>query len=100
MVSGTLVDEQGQPKHDFQAIKRGEIWADEEIVFNIDRLNFQSPSSYTTNAQGEMNFPALIPGAPYRSTTVVDGQPKVTHEFILQPGERFDLGDIEVLLNE
>ena len=95
-----LVVTPGQPKYDFQAIKRGELWADEALVFSIDRFNFQSPSSYTTNAKGELNFPALIPGASYRSTTVVDGLPKVTHEFILQPGERFDIGEIEVQLEE
>ncbi|MFH1300665.1 MAG: M56 family metallopeptidase, partial [Planctomycetota bacterium] len=95
-----LVVTPGTPKYDFQAIRSGALWADEELVFNIDRVNYSSPSTYTTNAKGEMTFPALIPGASYRSTTVIDGQPKITHEFTVQPGERFDMGDIEIQIKE
>ncbi|QDV48051.1 M56 family metallopeptidase [Gimesia fumaroli] len=95
-----LVVTPGQPKYDFLAFQRGETLADEDLVANIDRHNYQLRTTCTTNAKGQLSFPALIPGASYRSTAVVDGLPKVTHEFILQPGERFDMGDIEVQLNE
>lgn len=95
-----LIVTPGTPKYDFQAIRSGKLWADEELVFNIDRVNYRSPSTYTTNAKGEMIFPALIPGAPYRHVIIVDGQPKITHEFVLQPGEQKDLGEIEIRLDK
>ncbi|WP_417379924.1 M56 family metallopeptidase [Gimesia sp.] len=95
-----LVVTPGKPQYDLQAIRRGEKLADEAYVANIDRLNYQSPTTTTTNAQGKLFFPALIPGAPYRHVEIVDGQPEITQEFTVQPGERFDLGDIEVQLDE
>lgn len=90
----------GQPKHDFQAIQRGELLADEDLVANVDPENYKWRATCITNANGEMKFPVLIPGASYRSITVVDGHPKITHEFTVQPGERYDMGDIEVQLKE
>lgn len=95
-----LVVTPGQTRYDIQATQRGEKLADEALVFNIDRVNYRLPSTYTTNAKGESTFPALIPGAPYRHVKIVDGHPKITHEFTVQPGERFDMGDIEIQLNE
>ncbi|QDU12270.1 Regulatory protein BlaR1 [Gimesia maris] len=95
-----LVVTPGKPQYDLQAVRRGEKLADEAFVANIDRLNYQSPTTSTTNAQGKLFFPALIPGAPYRHVEIVDGHPEITHEFILQPGEQKDLGEIEIQLNE
>ncbi len=94
-----LVVTPGKPRFDFKALQRGEKWADEGLVANLDRVNYKLPSTYTTNANGELGFPALIPGALYRNTTIVDGQPKITHEFTVQPGERYEMGDIEVKLD-
>ncbi|HBL47532.1 MAG TPA: hypothetical protein DDZ90_29520, partial [Planctomycetaceae bacterium] len=90
----------GQTHYDLQAIRRGEKLADEAFVVNIDRLNYQSPATTTTSAQGKLDFPALIPGASYRHVIIVDGHPQITHEFVLQPGEQKDLGEIEIHLNE
>jgi|GEM_PF-6903841 len=95
-----LIATPGQPQFDLQATRRGEKLADEAKVANIDRVNYRLPSTYTTNENGELAFPALIPGGQYRYVKIVDGHPKVTHEFTVQPGERFDMGDIEVRLNE
>ena len=90
----------GQTHYDLQAIRRGEKLADEAFVVNIDRLNYQSPATTTTSAQGKLDFPALIPGASYRHVIIVDGHHQITHEFVLQPGEQKDLGEIEIHLNE
>ncbi|QDT88419.1 M56 family metallopeptidase [Gimesia algae] len=95
-----LVVTPGTPKYDFQAIRSGKLWADEELVFNIDRVNYSLPSACTTDADGKQTFPALIPGATYRHVKIVNGQPQITHEFTLQPGEQKDLGEIEIQLNE
>lgn len=89
----------GKPQYDLQATQRGEKLADEAFVANIDRLNYQLQTTNTTNANGEWTFPALIPGAPYRHVKIVDGQPKITHEFSVQPGELYELGDIEVKID-
>ena len=94
-----LVVTPGKPKYDWKAIQRGEILANEGLVANIDRVNYRLSSTYTTNTKGEMAFPALIPGAIYRNVTIVDGHPNITHEFILQPGERYEMGDIDLLPN-
>ncbi len=95
-----LVVTPGTPKYDFQAIQSGKLWADEELVFNIDRVNYSLPSACTTDAEGKQTFPALIPGATYRHVKIINGQPLITHELTLQPGEQKDLGEIEIQLNE
>ncbi|HCO23352.1 MAG: hypothetical protein CME31_26310 [Gimesia sp.] len=95
-----LVVTPGTPKYDIQAIRSGKLWADEELVFNIDRVNFSLPSACTTDAEGKLTFPALIPGATYRHVKVVNGQPEITHEFVLEPGEQKDLGEIELHMKE
>ncbi|WP_417376251.1 M56 family metallopeptidase [Gimesia maris] len=95
-----LVVTPGTPKYDFQAIQSGKLWADEELVFNIDRVNYSLPSACTTDAEGKQTFPALIPGATYRHVKIINGQPQITHELTLQPGEQKDLGEIEIQLNE
>lgn len=94
-----LVVTPGKSQYDFQAAQRGEKLADEELLANIDRFNYRLTSSYTTNKKGEMTFHALIPGAPYRNVIFVDGHSKITHEFTIQPGELYEMGDIEVKLD-
>ncbi|MCA9019619.1 MAG: carboxypeptidase regulatory-like domain-containing protein, partial [Planctomycetaceae bacterium] len=95
-----LVVTPGSPQYDVQAVRRGEKLADEAYVANVDRLNYQSPETTTTDAEGKLTFPALIPGATYRHVRIVKGHPQITHEFTLQPGEQKDLGEIKIHLNE
>ena len=49
----------------------------------------------TTDTDGRITLPVLIPGATYRFvelTTV----PQVRKEFTVKPGETLDLGDIRI----
>jgi len=88
----------GKPKHDFQAVRRGETVADEDFISNVDEANYRP--ALTTNAKGEMTFPVLIPGARYRFISYVDGNPRVASEFVAKSGETYDMGDVEVHVEE
>lgn len=95
-----LVATPGVTRYDFQAARRGEQWADEALTANLDRVNYHGTKSLTTDDQGRLAFPALIPGATYRNRNIIDGQPFVTDEFIVQPGKQHAIGDVEVKLDE
>jgi 5-hydroxyisourate hydrolase-like protein (transthyretin family) len=84
----------GKPKYDLQAMRRGELLADEDFVANVDRRN--SEDSSTTNEKGEMTFPVLIPGASYRFINFIKGEARASQEFVAQSGQTHDMGDIEV----
>lgn len=95
-----LIATPGTPRYDFQATSRGEQWADETLVSNLDRVNYQLMDSLTTDAEGKIDFPALIPGATYRFRKIVDGHPIVVDQFMVQPGEAHDIGDVKIELDE
>ncbi|QDV15433.1 Methicillin resistance mecR1 protein [Gimesia panareensis] len=95
-----LVVTPGAPRYDLQASRRGELWADEALTANLDRVNYHGAKSMTTNTQGKITFPALIPGAIYRCTTIVDGRPQTVDEFVVQPEKLHDIGNVEVHLKE
>jgi hypothetical protein len=72
--------------------KQSPLMADAIQVANLDREHY---NGQTTDAQGRMAFPTLIPGATYR--IIVHNQPVKTQiEFTVQPGEARDLGDLMI----
>ena len=56
--------------------------------------------TWSSDAQGRITFPALIPGATYRvyddSRPNAAGGRQLRKEFIVKPGEAIDLGDIVI----
>lgn len=93
-----MVVRPGAHEYDFDAAKRGELLADADSVSNIDRTDYWPGPE--TDDQGQVVFPALIPGATYRFASYVKGKPKILKEFAVQPGEQVDLGDLTVDLND
>ena len=88
----------GEHEHDYEAAKRGELLADADFVSNIDRTNYW-PAPETDN-QGNVVFPALIPGATYRLSAFEDGKPKVLKQFTVESDEQLKLGDVIFDLND
>ena len=79
-------------KHD-----QTELVADAALMGNVDRKHYWHGPS--TDEEGRVNLPDLIPGAMYRivdfSTT--DDQAKgaqIRKDFTVKPGETLDVGDI------
>ena len=73
--------------------KAGLLAADETGLNQIDPINYDYP--LTSDADGRITLPVLIPGATYRFielTTI----PQVHREFTVKPGETLDLGDIRI----
>ena len=69
--------------------------ADQDFVARFDPIHY--PKGLVSDAQGQLAFPALIPGATYRiyDSTMGDGDnPRLRKEFTVKPGETLDLGDI------
>jgi beta-lactamase regulating signal transducer with metallopeptidase domain len=72
--------------------KQSPLMADAMHVGNLDRERY---AGLTTDAEGRMVFPTLIPGATYR--VIVHNQPVKTQiDFTVQPGEARDLGDLMI----
>jgi RNA polymerase sigma factor (sigma-70 family) len=73
-------------------------FADADYLTRIDSINYRNEP--TSDAQGRIEFPALIPGATYRiSNRSQAGQasrPPLQQNFTVKPGETIDLGDIVV----
>ena len=84
----------GKPKYDFRASQRGETLADEDFAGNIDRVNYRP--SLETDKDGEIKFPALIPGARYRFVRFFDGKPDPAVDFVAKSGETYDIGEIVI----
>jgi hypothetical protein len=84
------------PPSSGRAAKDGPPFAEEASLFLLDPVNYGD--ELQSDAQGRLNFPALIPGATYRIVDhrpVIDGgEPAIRKEFTVQPGETLDLGDI------
>ena len=83
-----------------KARKEGTSVADEDSLSRIDPINYQNEP--TSDAQGRIVFPALIPGATYRivdfSTFRTPDGPRLRKEFTAKPasGEALDLGAIRI----
>ena len=79
---------------------QAELAADAEFMANIDHKHYWPPNP-TTNADGRVTLPALIPGARYRIVdfTTANDEDKgaqVRKDFTVKPGETADLGDIVI----
>ena len=91
-----MVVTSGLPRLSRTAVRQEQLAADEDVVGNIDRLHYGSGP--TSDTEGRVVFPVLIPHADYRLydfTTM--NQPegaKVRKEFVVKPGEDLDLGDV------
>jgi protocatechuate 3,4-dioxygenase beta subunit len=83
------------PPMSVDAYNRGEVLADEDLEVNIDQTNFVSRPM--TDANGEITFSKLIPGATYRFINRDDPMGgRVTIEFVAKSGETFDMGELVV----
>ena len=68
--------------------------AEADFLTRIDSINYLKEP--TSDAQGRIVFPALIPGASYRISgpTSQASKPPLHKDFTVKPGETLDLGDI------
>jgi hypothetical protein len=73
--------------------KAGLLAADEIGLNQIDPTNYENP--LTSDADGRITLPVLIPGATYRFIERTNS-PQVRKEFTVKPGETLDLGDIRI----
>jgi hypothetical protein len=77
--------------------EQGRLWADETYLGRIDPLHYSE--AIATDAQGQVTYPALIPGATYRvydNTQLNAGGRQLRREFVARGGEVIDLGDIVI----
>ena len=73
------------------------LYAQTDSLMQIDPINYVKPP--VSDAQGRIDFPALIPGAAYCITdhpgrTNANGVSRVRKHFTVKPGETLVLGDI------
>jgi RNA polymerase sigma factor (sigma-70 family) len=113
MAKARLVDSNGQPVAGYKAqffivmivtpgvLFRGSpdiadpkgLLAEEDFLARIDSINYLNGP--TSDAQGKIVFPALIPGASYRVSDPARARQTPLHkDFTVTPGEILDLGDI------
>ncbi len=113
-VRARLVDPEGKPVNHYRAAsvmtmivtpgsvhrrkpaKDDPLFADEGSLYELDPLNH--PTDAQSDAQGRVTFPALIPGATYRvldrSAFYAGGEQEIRKEFVVEPGQELELGDI------
>ncbi|MEA2631214.1 MAG: hypothetical protein QOE66_1433, partial [Chloroflexota bacterium] len=87
----------GPNPHNRDKNQETELAADAEYMANVDRKHYWNGPS--TDAEGRITLPALIPGALYRIndfSTVNDPAKgvQVRKDFTVKSGETLDLGDI------
>ncbi len=73
------------------------LWADQDDLSRIDPIHYAEGT--TSDAEGRVTFPALIPGATYRvydTTQFVDGARPLRKEFVARSGAVLEIGDIEI----
>ena len=87
----------GPHESDIEAVKRGELTADTDFVANIDRINHWNGPK--TDENGEVTYPALIPGATYRIMTYEDGKSRILKQFSVVSNEHLDLGEFTIVFN-
>ncbi len=88
----------GKYRNDQKAMMRGELFADSDLLPNIDRLNFWDGPG--TDEKGNIVFDPLIPGAVYQWINEKDDIVIVEKEFTVKSGETLDLGDITMKLED
>ena len=79
--------------------RKAQLAADLAFMANVDPKHYSNQNGPSTNAEGRITLPALIPGASYRvsdySTMNVENKGvQVRKDFTVRPGEISDLGDI------
>lgn len=84
----------GPYRYDSKAIRAGKVVGDSDFVANIDRRNHGD--LLTSDKDGNMSIPALIPGATYIIVASTDKQLQIAKEFQVKSNETLDLGDIVV----
>ncbi|MGP0065669.1 MAG: carboxypeptidase-like regulatory domain-containing protein [Isosphaeraceae bacterium] len=86
------------PLAGIKAQEEGALFADYDSAMAIDPINHAKDP--TSDAQGRIAFPALIPGATYRiidfTTIRSPAGVQARKEFTAKPGEALDLGDIRI----
>ncbi len=87
----------GPPAFNRDKKQKGQLSADAAWMINVDRKHYWN--SPTTDAEGRITLPDLIPGALYRIndfSTVNDPAKgvQVRKDFTVKSGETLDLGDI------
>jgi hypothetical protein len=92
LVNFTLIVSPG-PSRNSQNVKVGQLFANECTPAAFDPIHYAARRN--PDAQGRLEFPALIPGATYRikDNTIREGRP-LRREFTVKPGEDLDLSDI------
>jgi hypothetical protein len=68
--------------------------ADEGFVDNFDWINYGM--DHTTDKNGVLSLPALVPGATYRMLDERDHKAIVAKEFVSEAGRLHDLGEIRM----
>ena len=53
-----------------------------------------------TDSEGSVTFSALVPGATYRLSTHEQGKPKILRQFTVKSGEKLELGDVTIDLDD
>ena len=86
------------PDNGMRADRGDQPAADQAFLPNLDPKHY--PNDLKTDAEGRVELPGLIPGAPYRisdwSTVNDEKGIQVRKDFTVKPGETLDLGDILV----
>lgn len=107
----TFVDKTGKPVADFnlnlefvltrgthrldlKAMRLNSTAAEAAYVVNVDRTNYRTAP--TTDANGRVTLPALIPGARYRIITYANGGPAILKEFVAESQKTLELGTIKI----
>ncbi|HEY2837999.1 MAG TPA: M56 family metallopeptidase, partial [Pirellulales bacterium] len=86
-----IVLKPGVNGNDFDAQDKGALAAMVDFVQNVDRVNHEHDA---TDADGQVVFPALIPGATYQFMEVKNGKMVNGREFKVTAGQKLDLGEI------
>jgi RNA polymerase sigma factor (sigma-70 family) len=84
----------GPHRYDTAAFRKGLLLADEEVLANVDRLNYWKGP--LTDARGRCTFPALIPGVTYRLVDYDRSGTAGRKDFTVESGKTLDLGDISL----
>ncbi len=91
----SMVVTPGEFSH-IKAKKEGTFLAEAGVLIAVDPVNYPKPPA--SDDQGQIVFPALIPGTTYqivdRSTAGAEPGPQLRKEFTVKPGEALDLGDM------
>ncbi|MGP0066350.1 MAG: hypothetical protein ACLQGP_22525 [Isosphaeraceae bacterium] len=85
------------PPYNNASDKAGLLFAGEPYLNAVDSINYAN--GFTSDAEGRLTLPVLIPGATYRFIDYTVGRgaiPQVRKEFTVKPGETLDLGDIRI----